>query len=101
MQSENLFQVFSQVFVESQQAFNKCELELRSKCRTLSEKLKKVSEDLEKDSFTAGLEVFITIEEEILFLMRNAKELEDRRTHIKESIDALKSSTKSKVTGVR
>ena len=101
MQTENLFQVFSQVFVESQQSFNKCELELRSKCRTLSEKLKKVAEDLEKDSFSASLEVFVTIEEEMLVLMRNAKELEERRTHIKDSISALQDSTRHKITGRR
>jgi len=68
MKSENLFQIFSQVFIESQQSFNKCDVELRTKCRTLASKLN----------------AFVD-------------ELENRRDHIKESVSSLQNSTKGKI----
>jgi len=99
MQTQNLFQVFSEVFIESQHAFNKCEIELRTKCRTLSEKLNRLAEDLETDVFNADMALISTIEEETLHIVRNALDLEDRRENIKESVRSLKTSTKTKVRG--
>lgn len=98
MQQENLFQVFSQVFIQSQQSFNKCDVELRTKCRTLAEKLNKVVEQLEEDAFTADLTVLSSLEEDTLFILRSTAELENRREYIKESVRSLQDSTNTKVS---
>lgn len=98
MQQENLFQVFSQVFIQSQQSFNKCDVELRTKCRTLAEKLNKMVEQLEEDAFTADLTVLSSLEEDTLFILRSAAELENRREYIKESVRSLQDSTNTKVS---
>tara|TARA_B100001093_G_scaffold485513_1_gene519956 strand:+ start:30208 stop:30513 length:306 start_codon:yes stop_codon:yes gene_type:complete len=97
MQSENLFQVFSQVFIQSQQSFNKCDVELRTKCRTLAEKLNKVVDELEKDPFLADLNLISTLEEDTLHILRSTSELESRREHIKESVRSLQDSTQIKI----
>jgi len=97
MQPENLFQIFSQVFIESQQSFNKCEVELRTKCRTLASSLTSFVEDLEKDPFSADLNVILTLEEDTLNIVRSATELENRRELIKESVNSLQNSTKTKM----
>ena len=98
MQTENLFQVFSQVFIESQQTFNKCDIELRSKCRTLSEKLNKLVEELELDAFKADLTLLSSLEEDALHILKSAAELENRRDHIKESVRSLQDSTQVKIS---
>lgn len=98
MNEENLFQVFSQVFIQSQQSFNKCDVELRTKCRTLAEKLNKMVEELENDSFKAELSLLSTLEEDTLHILRSAAELENRREHIKESVRSLQDSTQVKVS---
>ena len=95
--NDNLFQVFSQIFIESQQSFSKCDVELRTKCRTLSEKLNKLVEDLETDPFTAQLNLISSLEEDTLHILRSASELENRRELIKESVHSLKDSVKIKV----
>ena len=95
MQKENLFQVFSQVFIQSQQSFSKCDVELRTKCRTLSENLNKLVEDLEEDAFSADFTFINNLEEETLKIIRTASELENRRNCIKNSVSSLKESTKS------
>ena len=99
--TENLFQVFSQVFIESQQSFSKCDVELRTKCRTLSEKLIRVVEELEIDAFSADLDFIASLEEEALKVVKIASELENKREYIKESVSTLKSSTQIKVSGRR
>ena len=98
MEQENLFQIFSQVFIQSQQAFNKCDIELRTKCRTLSEKLSKMVEELESDAFKADLTVLSSLEEDTLHILRSASELEDRRDYIKQSVNSLQASTIVKVS---
>jgi Na+/phosphate symporter len=98
MEPENLFQVFSQVFIQSQQSFNKCDVELRTKCRTLAEKLNKMVEELEVDAFKAELSLLSTLEEDTLHILRSAAELENRREYIKESVRSLKDSTNTKVS---
>ena len=98
MQQENLFQVFSQVFIESQQAFSKCDVELRTKCRTLSEKLSKLVDEIELDAFSADLTLIASLEEDTLYILRAAAELDNRRDHIKESVRSLQDSTHTKVT---
>lgn len=98
MQTENLFQVFSQVFIESQQTFNKCDIELRSKCRTLAEKLNKLVEELELDAFKADLTLLSSLEEDSLHILKSASELESRRDHIKESVRSLQDSTHVKIS---
>ena len=97
MKTENLFQVFSQVFIESQQSFSKCDVELRTKCRTLSEKLSKLVDELEDDAFSANLNAIATLEEDTLHILRSASELEERRRYIKESVSSLKSSTQTSI----
>tara|TARA_Y100000992_G_scaffold302045_1_gene274695 strand:- start:412 stop:717 length:306 start_codon:yes stop_codon:yes gene_type:complete len=97
METENLFQVFSQVFIQSQQSFSKCDVELRTKCRTLSERLNKLVEDLEVDAFNADLTLISSLEEETLHILRSASELENRREHIKESVRSLQDSTQTKI----
>tara|TARA_B100001057_G_C22179346_1_gene692644 strand:+ start:232 stop:537 length:306 start_codon:yes stop_codon:yes gene_type:complete len=97
MQQENLFQVFSQVFIESQQSFSKCDVELRTKCRTLAEKLNKLVDELEADAFTAQITLLSTLEEDTLHILRSASELEERRKFIKESVTSLKNSTQTSV----
>lgn len=97
MERENLFQVFSQIFIESQQSFNKCDTELRVKCRTLAEKLNKLVEELENDAFTADLSFLSTLEEETLRIARTASDLEERRSYIKESVRSLQDSTSPKI----
>ena len=97
-QTDNLFQVFSQVFIQSQQSFNKCDVELRTKCRTLSEKLNKLVEELEYDAFKADLTLISSLEEDTLHILRSAAELENRRVHIKESVRSLQDSTQIKVS---
>ena len=99
MQSENLFQIFSQVFIESQQSFNKCDVELRTKCRTLAVKLTSFVDDLENDAFSADLSKLSTLEEDVLHIVRSATELENRREYIIESVSSLKNSTKGKISG--
>ncbi len=98
VQKENLFQVFSQIFIESQQAFSKCDVELRTKCRTLSEKLNRLVEDLEEDPFNAQLSLISSLEEDTLHILRSASELEDRRALIKNSVHSLQDSVKTKVS---
>lgn len=98
MEQENLFQVFSQIFIKSQQSFNKCDVELRTKCRTLAEKLNKMTEELEEDAFKADLTTLSTLEEETLQILRSASELETRREHIRESVNSLQDSTRVKVS---
>lgn len=97
MEKENLFQVFSQIFISSQQSFNANDLELRTKCRVLSEKLKRVVDELEEDPFMADLSLLSNLEEEVLQIIRITAELEDRRDYIKESVTSLKSSTHKKI----
>ena len=98
MQTENLFQVFSQVFIKSQQSFSKCDVELRTKCRTLAEKLNKLVDELEADAFTADLSLLSSLEEDTLHILRSTSELENRREHIKESVRSLQDSTQVKVS---
>ena len=98
MDRENLFQVFSQIFIESQQSFNKCDTELRVKCRTLAEKLNKLVDELEKDAFSANLNTISSLEEDTLHILRSASDLEERRSFIKESVRSLKESTVPKVS---
>ena len=97
MQKENLFQTFSQIFIESQQSFIKCEHDLRSKCRTLSEKLSRFVENLEEDPFDADMTVLATLEEDMLHILRSVSDLENRRDLIKESVFSLQNSTKTKI----
>jgi len=97
MQSENLFQVFSQVFIQSQQSFNKCDVELRTKCRTLSERLNNLVEALEADAFNADLTLLSSLEEDCLHILRSTAELENRREYIKASVRSLQDSTQMKV----
>ena len=97
MKTENLFQVFSQVFIESQQSFSKCDVELRTKCRTLSEKLSKLVDELEDDAVSANVNAIATLEEDTLHILRSASELEERRRYIKESVSSLKSSTQTSI----
>mgnify|MGYP005997328727 CR=1 FL=1 len=97
MQNENLFQVFSQVFIQSQQTFSKCDVELRTKCRTLSEKLSKLVDELENDAFTADFDLISSLEEDALHIMKSAAELQSRREFIKNSVDSLKSSTENRL----
>ena len=97
MGNENLFQVFSQVFIESQQIFSKTDVELRSKCRILSEKLSRLVEELENDAFSADLSTLSMLEEETLQILRACHALEDRRAFIQESVSKLKDSTKTKI----
>ena len=97
MEQENLFQVFSQVFIQSQQSFNKCDVELRTKCRTLAEKLNRLVEQLEEDAFKADLTIVATLEEDTLHILRSVSELENRRDFIQESVRSLKDSTKTKI----
>jgi len=97
MESENLFQVFSNIFIQSQQSFQKNDLELRSKCRSMSEKLKNLVEKLEEDPFQADLSELSNLEEEVLQILRISSELEDRREYIKESVASLKCSTQNKI----
>tara|TARA_B100000424_G_C22897850_1_gene477548 strand:+ start:779 stop:1087 length:309 start_codon:yes stop_codon:yes gene_type:complete len=96
--TENLFQIFSQVFIESQQSFSKCDVELRTKCRTLSEKLTRVVEELESDAFNADLDFIASLEEEALKVVKIASELEHKREYIKESVGSLRNSTQIKVS---
>ena len=96
--TENLFQTFSQIFIQSQQSFNKCDVELRTKCRTLSEKLNKLVEELENDAFKADLTIISTLEEDTLHILRSASEIELRRDMIKESVRSLQDSTQTKVS---
>ena len=98
MQTENLFQVFSQVFIESQQSFNKCDVELRTKCRTLASKLTNLVDDLENDPFKADLGKIATLEEDVLHIIRSATELENRREYIQKSVESLQTSTKSRLS---
>ena len=98
VQKENLFQVFSQIFIESQQAFSKCDVELRTKCRTLAEKLNRLVEDLEEDPFNAKTSLISSLEEDTLHILRSAAELEDRRDLIKTSVHSLQDSVKTKVS---
>jgi len=93
----NLFQVFSNIFIEAQQSFNKSDLELRSKCRVLSERLLKLSDQLESDPFTANLDIIHSLEEEVFQLKRIGYELESRRDCIQESVESLKSATVNKL----
>lgn len=95
--TENLFQLFSQVFIESQQAFSKCDVELRSKCRTLAETLNKLAGDLEADPFQANLAVVNLIEDEVNKISKAASELDSRREFIKESVNSLQKSTKAMI----
>ena len=97
MQTENLFQVFSQVFIQSQQTFSKCDVELRTKCRTLSEKLSKLVDALENDAFDADLDLISSLEEDSIHIMKCAAELQSRREFIKESVSSLKSSTENRI----
>ena len=99
MQIENLFQVFSQVFIESQQSFNKCDIELRTKCRTLAGNLTSFVDDLESDPFAADLNKLSTLKEDALHIIRSATELETRRELIKDSVNSLQKSTKRKLAG--
>lgn len=97
MEQENLFQVFSQVFIQSQQSFNKCDVELRTKCRTLAEKLNRLVDQLEEDAFKADLTIVATLEEDTLHILRSVSELENRRDFIQESVRSLQDSTRTKV----
>lgn len=96
--TENLFQVFSQVFIDSQQSFSKCDVELRTKCRILSEKLTRVVEELEIDAFNANLDFIASLEEETLKVVKIASELENKREYIKKSVSSLKNSTQIKIS---
>ena len=97
MESENLFQTFSQVFIESQQSFNKCESELRNRCRVLSQKLNNVVDDVEEDVFKANLNRVFDLEEEMVYIIKLSQELQNRRTLIKDSVEQLKKSTEKHV----
>lgn len=97
MKQENLFQLFSQVFIESQQSFSKCDVELRTKCRTLAEKINRLVEELEEDPFNANLSNLSTLEEDTLHILRSLRDLENRRELIKDSVLSLKQSTETKI----
>ncbi len=101
MNNENLFQIFSRVFIESQQSFNKCESELRNKCRVLSQKLTNSVDQIETDVFSANLNTIFDMEDEISYIIRLAQELENRRNLIQDSVDQLKKSTEKHVNRKR
>ncbi len=100
MESENLFQVFSQVFIESQQSFNKCEAELRNRCRVISKKFENISEEIETDVFSAKLSNIFDLEEDVNYIIKLAQELQSRRKLIKDSVDQLKKSSEKHVARV-
>ena len=100
MESENLFQIFSQVFIESQQSFNKCEAELRSRCRVISKKFENISEEIETDVFSAKLSNIFDLEEDVNYIIKLAQELQSRRKLIKDSVDQLKKSSEKHVARV-
>ena len=92
--SSNLFQKFSQIFIESQESFNYLDSSLRSKCRRLSGLLNNIAESMEEDPFLANLESLEHIEEDINSLYKVYKELEEKRELIKNSVDMLDKSAK-------
>ena len=101
MENENLFQTFSRVFIESQQSFNACEAELRSKCRVLSQKLTDSVDKIEADVFSANLNPIFDLEEEVNYLIKLAQELENRRNLIQDSVDHLRKSTEKHINRKR
>ena len=98
MESQNLFQVFSQVFIESQQAFTKTESELRSRCRVMAQKLNNIVEDIEKDVFEAKISNVFDLEEDFTDIVKLSQELQKRRSFIKDSVSNLKKSTEKHTT---
>jgi hypothetical protein len=92
--SSNLFQKFSQIFIESQESFNYLDSSLRNKCRRLSGLLNNIAESMEEDPFLANLESLEHIEEDINSLCKIYKELEEKRELIKNSVDMLDKSAK-------
>ena len=90
----NLFQKFSQIFIESQESFNYLDSNLRNKCRRISGLLSNIAESMEEDPFLANLESLEHIEEDIKSLYKVYKELEEKRELIKNSVDMLDKSAK-------
>jgi len=98
-QDENInpFQQLSQIFVDNQKSFNAKTDDLRSRTRVLSKKMLKVVEQLEVDPFSADLNLYLNIEEEVRLIYLVAKEVEDHRDKIVNSVSLLNESNKIKL----
>ena len=96
-ETNNPFQQLSQIFVDNQKSFNAKTDDLRNRTRILTQKMKKVTEQLEQDPFSADLNLYLNIEEEVRLIYVVAKEVEDHRDKITNSVKLLHDSNRIKL----
>jgi len=95
----NPFEALSSIFVSNQTNFNMKADDLRNRARVLSEKLKKLTSQLETDVFNADLNILLNLEEEARFILIVAKELEKQRKKITDSIKMLSEANRISLNG--
>lgn len=93
----NPFLQLSNLFVENQRLFNIKRDDLQKRINLLSVKLKKLSESVDSDVFSADLVSILNIEEESALLLSVAKELEFQRDQVLNSVKVLSESRKIKL----
>ena len=95
--TNNPFLQLSNLFVENQRLFNIKRDDLQKRIKLLSTKLKKLSESVDSDVFSADLVSILNIEEESALLLSVAKELEFQRDQVLNSVKVLSESRKIKL----
>ena len=95
----NVFRELSQVFIDTQNGFNKNCIDLRMKLRSLTERFVSLNEELEKNPFNANLNVMLNLELETANILESAKNLEKKRDKITIATEALKAINQAKLNG--
>ena len=87
----NLMQRLSQEFISAQNSMDRTVLELRTKMRSMNQKIETVLLELEENGVTAGVERLSGIGEEGLAVERLSKLLREQRNDIESGIDSVRS----------
>ena len=90
----DLMQRLSQEFIAAQNSMDRTALELRTKIRSMHQKLDILLKELEEQGVTAGVERLAGIGEEGLAVERLSRLLRDQRNDIEAGIDNVRACSR-------
>ena len=92
--TSSLMQRLSQEFISAQNSMDRTVLELRTKMRSIHQKLDVVLNELENNGVSAGVERLSGIGEEGLAVERLSRLLRDQRNDIEDGIDNVRACSR-------
>tara|TARA_B100000424_G_scaffold43628_1_gene29788 strand:+ start:420 stop:725 length:306 start_codon:yes stop_codon:yes gene_type:complete len=93
----NPFQELSELFINNQNSMNREVHNLRSSLRNAKEKFERLIEELERDPFSAELNLLLGIDVFSMKLLEEGKSLEETRDKILNSVSILKKANEKKL----